>query len=107
MTRAAEAKKEPTVKSDAEISASPDSARVEDSQPTEEKPTALVAADLSSVPAPAWGSRLFLAGLLLSALLHLGALVYVQQNNRDEVGPGGTQLQTVEIDLITVSDWLA
>lgn len=107
MNRAAEARKTPEVESDADTTASLDGARPEDRKPPEDKTAPLAAADLSSVPPVASRSGFLLAGLALSVLLHLGALVYAQWNSQDEVGPGGRQLQTVEIDLITVSAWLA
>lgn len=107
MTRTAETKEERAVESDAEVDASPAHARPVTDKPPEDKSPALVAADLSLAAAGASGSGLFLAGLVLSVLLHLGGLVYVQWNRSEQVGPGGTQLQTVEIDLITASDWLA
>jgi TonB family protein len=105
MTRTAEAKKEPAVKSDADTSASPDSARSEAGKSPEEKSAALVAADLSSVPPATSGSRFFAAGLALSLLLHVGVLAYLQSENSDEIGPGGIQLEAINVDLIPLSEW--
>src|SRR5690349_10365039 len=105
MTRAAEAKKEPALEDGAETSASPDRTRPESEKPAEEKSPALVAADLSSVPPATSRSRFFAAGLVLSLLLHAGVLAYLQWDDSDEIGPGGTQLEAVNVDLIPLSEW--
>ncbi len=105
MNRAAEAKKEPAVEGDAEMSASPGDARSAQGDPPEDKASALVAPDLSSVPPVASGSGLLLGALALSALLHLGALMYVQRDNTDEIGPGGIQLEAINVDLVPLSEW--
>jgi TonB family protein len=107
MNRATEAKDQLAIHGDAEVSTSPDGARREGDKSIEDKAATLVAADLSAVPRTASWSGLLMAGLALSVLLHVGVLVYLQRHNTDDGGSGGTQLQTVEIDLITASDWLA
>jgi hypothetical protein len=103
MTRTAEAKKEPAVKSDADTSASPGDARPEGSQ-LSDKLAALIAPDVSLVAPATSGSRFFVTALALSVILHLGVVVYLQWDNTDEVGPGGIQLEAVNVDLIPLSD---
>lgn len=105
MTHTAETKEELAVESDAEVSASPDDACADDSTSREDKPAALVAADLSSIPPVTSASRFFGAGLALSLLLHVGVLAYIQWNSSDEIGPGGIQLQAINVDLIPLSEW--
>jgi TonB family protein len=102
MTRTAEAKHEPTVESDAETSASPGDARSEE---PEDQPVGLVAADLSSVPPAVASSRLFVGALAVSTVLHLGVLTYLQRGDSDEIGPGGIQLEAINVDLIPLSEW--
>jgi TonB family protein len=103
MTRTAEAKKEPAVKSDADTSASPGDARPEGSQ-LSDKLAALIAPDVSLVAPATSGSRFFVTALALSVILHLGVVVYLQWDNTDEVGPGGIQLEAINVDLIPLSD---
>ena len=105
MTGVAEAKTEPAPKSDADTSASPEGARPEENKLADDKAAELVAADLALVPPVASGSRFFVAGLALSVFLHLGVLIYLQWDNSDEIGPGGIQLEAVNVDLIPLSEW--
>jgi protein TonB len=105
MTRTAEAKHEPTVESDAETSASPGDARAEENKSPEDQPVGLVAADLSSVPPAVSGSRFFFGALAVSTVLHLGVLTYLQRDDSDEIGPGGIQLEAINVDLIPLSEW--
>lgn len=103
MTGATEAEKEPKPESDADTSASPEGARPEDGAPV-----ALMRADLSWVPPVASGSGLPLAGLVLSALLHVGLLLYLQSDTADErPGLGGAELRTVNVDLVPASAFRA
>lgn len=99
MTRTAETKEELAVKSDVDAS-------LGDARPVTGKPPEdLVAADLSSIPPATSGSRFFGAGLALSLLLHVGVLAYLQSENSDEIGPGGIQLEAINVDLIPLSEW--
>lgn len=103
MNRAAEARKEPEVESDADTSASRERACPEDGTPT-----VLMRTDLSSVPPVASGSGFLLAGLALSVLLHLGLLLYLQSDAVDErAGLGGAELRAVNVDLVPASAFRA
>jgi TonB family protein len=79
--------------------------RTEESKTPDDKAAALVAADLTSVPPAASRSRYFIVGLALSVLLHVGALAYVQWDNTDDIGPGGIQLEAINVDLVPLSEW--
>jgi TonB family protein len=105
MTRANEAEKEPAAKSDADTSASPNDVHAENSKSSEDNSAILVAADLSSIPPATYGSRFFAVGLGLSLFLHVGVLAYLQWDTNDEIGPGGIQLQAINVDLIPLSEW--
>lgn len=105
MSQAADAKDEPVAQRDAERPASPAAVRAEEGTPAKEEPAALTAADLSSVPPATSGSSLLVAGLALSALLHVGLLVYLQPKTVENVGPGGVQLEAISVDLVPLSEW--
>lgn len=105
MTGVAEAKIEPAPESGAETSAPPEGARPEETKLPDDKAAELVVADLALVPPVASGSRFFMAGLALSVFLHLGILIYLQWDNGDEIGPGGIQLEAINVDLIPLSEW--
>ena len=104
MSQAADAKDEPVTQRDAESPASPVVARAEEGTAAKGEPATLTGADLSSVPPAASGASLFGAGLLFSALLHAGVLIYLQSERTDDVGPGGVQLEVINVDLVPESE---
>lgn len=103
MSQAADAKDEPVVQRDAESPASPAAAHAEEGTPAKAEPAALTAADLSSVTPATSGRNFFVAGLVASALLHAGVLVYLQSDNAEEIGPGGIQLEAISVDLVPLT----
>ena len=104
MSQAADAKDVVVAQRDAEGPASRLLARAEDGTSAKETAAGLMAADLSSVPPKTSGSGLLLAGLMASAMLHAGILLYLQSDRADDIGPGGVQLEVINVDLVPESE---
>lgn len=108
MSRAPDTKDELVVPLDAVGPASTGPARPKDEPPGERAQVELTAIDLPSVLPTTSGSGLLLAGLLLSALLHVGLLLYLQTDVADvRAGLGGVELRTVNVDLVPASAFRA
>lgn len=105
MNRAVEAKKEPTLEGDVAPPASLEGARSEEGELPEGKVPTLVAFDLSSTLLARGPSRFFAIALVLSLFLHAGPFVYLQWDRADDIGPGGIQLEAINVDLIPLAEW--
>ena len=103
MSQAAEAKDELVIPLDAGSPASTVPARPGDEPAAERALADVMTVSLPPVPPAVSGSGFLLAGLVLSALLHVGLLLYLQSDSADDVGPGGVQLEAVSVDLVPLS----
>lgn len=101
---AADAKdKGPMLERDAAAAAPPVAARPDEEVPADEAPAELAAADLFAGQPKTSGSGLLLGGLLASAVLHAGVLLYLQSDMANDIGPGGVQLEVINVDLVPES----
>jgi TonB family protein len=106
MKSAVVAKHEPEMERDAVDTAPAEGAQAEISKSPDGEMPALTAPDLACALSRPSTPRFFVASLLLSLLLHAGLLAYLHRDyHTDDVGPGGFQLEAINVDLIPLSEW--